>query len=520
MSEERVGKGMLIFRLSSLFSRLASVLLLFVMSACDFHGPWNYYPEEREVYRGIYTYGYIVAEDRPRICFSKLYAISETSADFLPFYDSASVSVTGKFDGAGETVVVLSPSSDPNCFETSEDAFGIRGELYQMEAVFRWDSAGKSVLSKFSASAKVPQKLKIKNMMMPLQDGSFEDLKNEHEYLNVDFLEYPLDMSLLKFVPEVDSNCGGILMTINYDNVNGGETINTTVNKMMSSFVSSKDSTGYAGISSKSPLENYDNLGYESNVKLAGYNNLDTIFAPMLSFPGGKSVVRLYATDYAYNDYKNKLRESFEDTRINPESNIVGGSGVFSGMVVDSILLDVHVENMISYKHMKGYDCDNGDMASDSKSWNTKACRLYMDEFCSDSVHRETMTCYPSVVKEAMALDTTKWSVFLPSDISDADKQAAYGDGLKRYCVSSNFTSNKIADCSEMYAQCQESKVMTNCMEYELQWCDDRNWDFESYPQCGTALVARFRLSSVQSVLIEKFVTKWCNENPKDPQCN
>lgn len=508
--------------LKKFFVHLLSVIGLFCILlsvvACDFHGPWSYYPEEREIYRGIYTYGYIVADERPRICFTKMYAIEETAADFLAFYDSAKVTVSGKFN-VGEMSIELLPTSDPNCFESSEEALGVRGESYLMEAVFRWDSAGKSVHSEFSASAHIPQNFRIKNLLMPLKNGKYDDLKNEHDYLNVDFLEYPLDITLLKFVPEYDPKCGGILMTINYDNVNGGESMNTTLGNMMSAFTDKDDSTGYGGISIKSPLENYDNMGYESNIRLAGYDNLDTIFAPNMSLPGGKSVVRMYATDFAYNDYKNKLRESFEDTRVIPESNVVGGSGVFSGMVVDSIKLNVHVENMVSYKFMKGYDCSNGDGASDGKAWDTKACRLYMDEFCSDSLYRKSKACYPSNVKMAMALDSSKWSVFLPSDVSAADKDAAYGDGLKRYCVSSNFKSNKIADCSSMYEECQVSSATTNCKEYEWQWCDDRDWDFKTFPQCGTALVSRLKLQNIKSNLIEKFVKKWCEENPKDPQC-
>lgn len=497
------------------FLLLGSLFGTFV--GCDFHGPWEYYPEEREIYRGIYTYGYIVADERPRVCFSKLYAITETSADFLPFYDSAKVTVSGKFGVAGETKVELLPTADPNCFETSEEAFGIRGESYLMEAAFRWDSAGKSVRSEFKASGRVPENFRIKNLMMPLKNDKFDDLKNGHEYLNVEFLEYPLDISLLKFVPEYDKKCGGILMTINYDNVNGGESVNTTLNQMMSAFVDKDDSSGYGGITALSPLENYSNMGYEPNIKLGKFNNLDTLFAPIMSIPGGKSVIRMYATDYAYNDYKNKLRESFEDTRVVPESNVIGGSGVFSGMVVDSILLDMHVKNMVRYDYMKGYDCDNGDMAHDA--WDSKACRLYQDEYCSDAGHGKTKTCYPSNIKRAMLLDSSKWSVFLPSDISLEDKNAAYGDGLKRYCVASNFASNKIADCSAMYDDCQVSKESTNCKEYLWQWCDDRDWDFESNPQCGSALISRFKLQDVKSDLIEKFIGKWCKENPKDPQC-
>ena len=79
--------------LSSLVWILSSVLLV----ACDFHGPWEYYPEEREVYTGIYTYGYVLAGGETNVCFSKVYELDEASSQDFAFYDSAYVTVSGLF---------------------------------------------------------------------------------------------------------------------------------------------------------------------------------------------------------------------------------------------------------------------------------------------------------------------------------------------------------------------------------------------------------------------------------------
>ena len=70
--------------LSSLVWILSSVFLI----ACDFHGPWEYYPEDREVYTGIYTYGYVMARENPYVCFSKVYQLDELlydNCDLLKF---------------------------------------------------------------------------------------------------------------------------------------------------------------------------------------------------------------------------------------------------------------------------------------------------------------------------------------------------------------------------------------------------------------------------------------------------
>ena len=104
---------------------------LFLAACSDFHGPWDYYPEKRDVYTGIFTYGTIVADENPEICFSKIYELDETSSKDFAFYDSAYVTVKGYFkrttnDKDVDTTIVLWAYRDkPNCF--SSDYMGVVG---------------------------------------------------------------------------------------------------------------------------------------------------------------------------------------------------------------------------------------------------------------------------------------------------------------------------------------------------------------------------------------------------------
>ena len=173
-----------------------------LLTACgDFHGPWEYYPEEREIYTGIFTYGYILSDGGSDICFSKIYELDETSAQNFAFYDSARVTVQGPFDIDGnetDTTLVLSPKAGkPNCFYSELD--GITGKSYKMDAYFEWDSAGHAAKSRFTAKAEIPNAISIPGMNVPLADGSYEWREyNDSTEFRVKFLELPMDMEFVK----------------------------------------------------------------------------------------------------------------------------------------------------------------------------------------------------------------------------------------------------------------------------------------------------------------------------------
>lgn len=525
-------------------SRLLCAFAVALLVACDFHGPWEYYPEERDVYTGIYTYGYVLADGETRICFSKVYELDETAAEGFAFYDSAYVTVTGTFSSSAEsTTVELEPIADnPNCFAKNEKPYyGLTGETYTMEAFFKWDSAGQTVKSTYRAKATVPAPVKVKGLSVPLQDGSFEWVESDgSDTVHLKFLEFPLDMETVKCALDYDKSIKGVISILQYGMENE-ESMNTTINKMISGLVE-PDSEGYTGMAMHDPLEYEQNLGYTTKQSIGGIQALDTLFLPNMMMPLGPVTVVFYTTDEHYIDYEQKVKGSVSDSRVVPESNIENGMGVFSGMAKSTFAFYVEGENGVSMEHIASADCDVTSEGK-NKSWASRGCRLYQDVYCSgmpvedvekyglieanayayeyyanvdENIERirSSKTCYASGVKAAMMLDTTKWSLFLPDTISDEDKSNAYGDGLKRYCVASGFESNHIADCSELKKECLEDAEKNGCKEYLWNWCADRGWNMSS-SKCRSALVSRYYLEKQTSSILERMVKEICD--PKDP---
>ena len=530
---------------------LAAVLFL---AGCDFHGPWEYYPEEREVYTGIYTYGYILGDGDTRLCFSKVYELDETSAELFAFYDSAYVTVSGKFsDGNGneiDTVVEIGAEmpENPNCFSRPRakgEYRGIVGETYTMEAFFKWDSAGQTVKSTYSAQATIPPPVKVKGLNVPQQDGSFEWVDYvEGDTVHVKFLEFPLDMETVKCALDYENSIKGVISILQYGMTNT-ESQNTTINKMLSGMIEA-DSMGYRGVSMHDPLESQANLGYTTRQSIAGIQALDTLFLPNLMMPLGPVSVVFYTTDENYIDYEHKVKGSVSDSRVVPESNIENGMGVFSGMSKSTFPFYVEGDDGVSMEYIAFRNCDetSGD---NSDSWDSRGCRLYQDVFCSGMApaeiesqgynlvdanyaayryykygkYQSEMTCYPSLVKAAMMNGEDKWSVYLPDTISDEAKSDAYADGLKRYCIASGFKSNSIADCTELREQCLESPEKNNCKEYLWNWCADRNWPNRvaiDDSTCSNALISRYYLEEQSSPILKREVEALC-EHYKFPIC-
>lgn len=543
----------------NIISKVLSILFVLFLVACDFHGPWEYYPNERDVYAGIYTYGYIVSDESPYVCFSKVYELDEKAAESFAFYDSAYVTVKGYFsnyysniDDVDTTIVLRQDSDRPNCFKSGGGYQGVVGKSYRLEASFKWDSAGHTVRSKFTAEATIPKAVKIKGLNVPLQNGDYEwhAYDEKKRRFEIDFLEFPMDMEFVKCALDYDHSVRGVLAVMNYD-MSNAESQNTTINNMLKGFTS-EDDEGYRGIAIHDPLEKKQMLGFTSNRRVADYNALDTAYLMNMQLPLGDVSVDLYSTDASYIDYIDKVKESVNDSRIIPESNIENGMGVFSGMSKTTVLLHVNGDG-VSMKHIAHHECYNteGDL---SDSWDSKGCRLYQDVFCAGievstwpyedlvslnnrayeqyrSSNRDSYieSCYASYVKAAMMLDTTKWSIFLPDTIGSGAKFMAYADGLKRYCVASNFENNKIADCYDLYKQCMEDPETNYCKEYMWTWCADRDWpDTE---QCRSALVSRYYLTEQKSSIILREVEEicdryhpvicdnWCSEHKGRMEC-
>lgn len=503
-------------------------LFVFILCSCDFQGPWSYYPEETKTYLGIYTYGYIVAEQSPYVCFSKVYKLNESSSEDFAFYDSAYVTVSGKFASGEATAELEALKGKPNCFG-SDGYEGVAGEAYEMKAFFKWDSAGKKVKTEFKAEANIPTKIHAKGILPPTMMGNGAFVENDYKSHSFEHLGFPFDVNPYKVPLSYDESVYGLLVTLGYDNENGGESMNNTINGMMSSLIK-PDSMGYTGISLISSIYNETSLGFTTRMSLAGINSLDTMEFTGMTTPIGKMTLRFYATDKAYSDYKNTVLQALDDPRVVAKSNVENGMGVFSGMLKDSLLMEVTDEDAVPLEYIRKVNCENTSYNPDSTG--SMYCRLYAQSLCVDSipdekgkgviyeVDQERAFCYPIAVKFAMSLDTTKWSLFLPDTLSEKKKSDVYADGLKRYCVSSNFESNSIADCKQIYEDCQVAPEKNYCKKYLWQWCSDRDWDYEEHPQCGTGLVSRYVIEKMNSSILKRIVENWCDDHPDDVQCD
>lgn len=527
---------------------LLAAAVLALLPGCDAQGPWEYYPEEVHVYRGVYTYGYVVKDERPVVCLSKLYALDEAAAESFAFYDSAKVTVSGRFGGAGEKALALAPEAKrPNCFTSDEDATGLAGEEYALEVELLWDSAGHKVRSRYSAKGKVPERFAVKSVTIPLHGGGKEVRGNDHSEIPMKVLEFPEDFSVMTAYADFSPDVGGTVIAIRYDSENGGEPTNTTLYNMLKGFLPDRDSLGYSSqISTYKPEETAVELTYQQNSIVAGVSSLDTIMATASMVAVGHNVFLFYATDWNYLDYNETLLRSFDDARVQPITNVEGGNGVFTGMTRDSLLIEGQADNYVPYSHMREQDCDD-DLR------DTKFCRLAMESFCVDtllkweynndskkfdsitylspsSFAREYRTwysrCYSSLVTSALRFgykaDELFPSAFWVNGREEIQREldSASAKGLRAFCFETGFVSKNKADCSVPEEECRISRERTKCKEEFWTWCADRDWNILDLPQCGSALASRVRLEGLKSAVLDRVVEQWCAEHRTDRQCD
>ncbi|MCK9183409.1 MAG: hypothetical protein M0P13_11125 [Fibrobacteraceae bacterium] len=482
---------------------LSASLCPVILSSCLLQGPWSYTPEEEEAYRGIYTLAYLIS-DRPvsSLCFKRLLALNESMSEDFAFYDSATVKVSGEFSGIDTTITLSPESSSPNCFEGPSDLKPSKGESYSLVADIVWDSSGTKVKSHFSAKANIPSVFSIQHVFAPLASGDFKEVERGDTAYT---LSYPNDFNSYKFTSKYDNSVRGGFYSIHYDNISGGENTDNSVNQMLKDFLDS-------AMLVYSSLDSIVNGGFSANISFDDINSLDTIFIPSYTVPLTNVRFFFYATDEAFVDFENKTLASAEDPRIKAESNVEGGAGLFSGIAVDTFSLYI---NYTEDDKTQFYSSSAVSHCRDT-SWSTKACRQYLPTYCKSSNYK-TDECFALAISTALENDFS-WDSLIPASADSATKESFRNAGESLYCLANNFPTSD-SYCSTFYKECQESEEKNSCKDSLWTYCADNNWNISSKPQCGTALISRYRLQNIHSTVIKKVVNKWCEENTNDTQC-
>ena len=418
------------------FKVILAVFSLFL--SCQ--GPWSYYPENPENYKGIWITAYIVS-GRPvkNVCLEKMHNLNEVYMRGFAFYDQASIEIRGSFNGI-DTSVFLKPDTanfahNPNCFVGDENLIAAAGKNYDMYVSVIWDSAGKKTTSEFSAKTHIPQKFKIKRAY---------DLLGEQysEKDTVLYLPPPMDMRSHYFIPEYSNeDIGGALVSMIYEDTLGFYWGENSIDKIAAQFNPEGDTARHARFGDRRLLYTATNMQYANISK-----DIDSIPIMGLMLPAiGNIKLLFYATTREYIDYRSTFLQSNDDSRIKPIYNINGGAGIFAGMLVDTFEVNFKTLTEVktySYTEAQKSYCMQEDMEYEVENWRT---------------HSECLAFWP----------------FTP------DKGSAISD-LVSWCEMQYFPIEKYPDCGSAMVYFFKNGKKSPILEREVKkWCEEHKEDAE-----------------------------------------
>jgi len=332
-------------------------------------GPWSYYPENPENYKGIWITAYIVS-GRPvtDVCIERMHSLNEVYMRGFAFYESASIEIKGSFNGR-DTIISLKPDTanfahNPNCFVGDENLMPEPGAKYEMEAYITWDSAGKKPTSHFSAKTHIPREFKIKRAY-DLLGRQF----NEKD--TILYLPPPTDMKANYFIPEYSNeDIGGALVSMVYVDTSTLYWGENSIDKIAEQFNPDGDTARHAHFGIKRTLYT------ATNMKIANINkDIDSIPVIGLMLPAiGNIKLLFYATTYEFMDYRNSFLLGHDDSRIKPIYNIEGGAGIFAGMLVDTFEVNFTTlpeVKIFSYSEAQKSFCLQKDREYEVENWRT-----------------------------------------------------------------------------------------------------------------------------------------------------
>jgi len=417
----------------------AILVVFFLFLSCQ--GPWSYYPEDPENYRGIWITAYIVS-GRPvtNVYLEKMHNLNEVYMRGFAFYESASIEIKGPFNGR-DTSIFLKPDTanfahNPNSFVGDENLIPEAGASYNMYVSVTWDSAGKKTTSEFSAKTHIPKKFKIKRAY----DLLGEQFKEKDTIM---YLPPPMDMKSNYFIPEYSNeDIGGAIVSMIYEDTIGLYWGENSIDRIAEQFnPDGSDTARHARFGDRRLLYT------ATNTQIANMNkDIDSIPVIGLMLPAiGNIKLLFYATTREYMDYRNTFIRGSDDSRIKPIYNIEGGAGIFAGMFVDTF--EVNLKTTPDLKTYSYFDAQQIYCMQDDEEYNVKNWKT----------HSQCLAFWP----------------FTP------DKDSAISD-LVSWCEMQNFPLEKYPDCGLAMVHFYNSGKRSPVLEREVKkWCEEHKDDKE-----------------------------------------
>ena len=435
------------------------------------------------------------------MCFDKMHALNEVRMPRFAFYESATVEITGTFNGEVRTVSLSPDFSNPNCFVGGWE-LRLRAEAgkdYELNASITWDSAGKKTTSNLHAKTTIPQKFEVKRaydlMGKPYNKGG-----------RILYLPPPMDLKSNYFIPKYSDDVAGVLVSIIYGKeVYWGENFMT---QLAAQFIGdSEDTTIVAAQLAK--FGDRQKLYFARNMEVMGaQNEIDSIPIMGLMMPAeGWFKLLFYATTEDYIKYRDSYLNGVNDSRIKAVYNIEGGGGIFAGMLVDTF--DVRIQaspdvKTYSYRDAQVSYCSMKDFQTQETEWK---------------VNRRCIEIWDSQVW---------WDIYCKEQEKDGQKCTMLIDYEKNVTVGYKLEKNGvIVENLDLYYDfgglnwydIPSEKIKELFSEEEfVTWCNFRDFPIYEYPPCGSAMV-RFSKANKSSPVLNREVKKWCEENKDDAEC-
>jgi hypothetical protein len=501
-------------------------------------GPWEYKPEHQSEFKGITVSGYAIA-DRPvqALCFEKLLTLGEASSEAFAFYDSASVGITGTFSNGGQTLVLTPHPNTPNCFIGSPNARFLRGQQYELQARFVWDSAGTTTVTTLNATAQVPVQFTISDTAyapsIATVGVALEDVTNPAVFNLLP--PRPRALFVAKYGDTLNALAGDSAGLAVWKAANGktmqaellfwlsGDQVAYRRNDSLfylsrpSSFsnlshyykarrdplvegvlVSHRfDTTGSRPATSFDSLGNIapdsSNFYFSGNLRrLAFYNdfilpdgkhNFDSMSVFNVWFWSGKNRLYFYGSERIYALYQLALSEADGNSKIKLPTNVVGGRGFFAGMILDSFDVQIKLDSSTQaflYPDTRAYTCRD-------KGWfNTRDCIGFYPQYCAskgwapgdcklNAIYRLLDPVDSLTLTPALRDSARTWGSFDPSIREEAEV---------RYCIDKNYPSH-VPACTPIQAECENAQSGNGCQIWLWTRCQLSYWKL---PACAEGL--------------------------------